>query len=272
MAPKDKDKDKDKGKSKRGRGHKSTSKSGNPASTPPSGDAQPDYLGFLYQIDALETIYDHTHQPRILSVAERKGNDIARLWFPPVYANQFSRRAGNLYRWLGDGDAELVEDDERPEKLERFQVASVFFQARQDNFLAVLKDCTKKDIGNEPHGWCQISFHHQPGLMSMVDIGGDRFMLAAPANGCSWMPQVLPEVYNYDTRNPRLGKPPGPPGGLCGRLSLLIAMAAFSAPVTHAETVVSQYFRGNTWTRHPFEIGIGSTYKSSFPHKSSIDC
>jgi hypothetical protein len=126
--------------------------------------------------------------------------------------------------------------------------ALVFFQAGHDNFVAVYKDCTRHDISDNNYGWCQIGFHYHNDNMLEIDIGGERTVLAARANGSSWMPQVLPEVYNYPIKNPSR-KFRGEYGGLCGRLSLLIGMAAFSGKEEHAEPIVSQCFQ--------FEIGVG---------------
>jgi hypothetical protein len=136
-----------KGKSTKRKGQKSTSRSDH------SANEEPENLGFLYSIDALETIYDEHNPRRILSVGGSKGNDIAQLWFPPIRKHQFSRRPGHLYRWPGEDESEKLEGDERPANLKKFQVASVFFQAKQDNFLAVSRDCTKHDIANEEYGW-----------------------------------------------------------------------------------------------------------------------
>ena len=250
---------KDKGKSKKRRDHKSTSKSGTSAKPTTSTGEEPENLGFLYSIDALETSYDDKHPTRILSIGGSKGNDIARLWFPPIRKYQFKRRPGHIYRWPGEEESEKLEGDKRPENLKKFHVASVFFQAKQDNFLAVFKDCARHDIANEDFGWSQIGFHHHSGL-SEVDIGGERHLLAAPAKGSSWMPQVIPEVYNYDTKSPSATPFTGQHGGLCGKLSLLIAMAAFSAPVHEAEDIVSKCFGYKTWEKHSFETGIGRMF------------
>jgi hypothetical protein len=212
-------------------------------------------FGFLWSIDALEAIYDDMHPPRILSIGSKNSNDIARIWFPPVAKEMFKRQNGNLYRWRVGG-SEIVDNIPRPEKT--VEVASVFFQPRQENFVAYSKDCTRYDIARDDYGWCQIGFHHHPGYMSEVDIAGESDVLAAPANGSSWMPQVLPEAYNYPIRNPAKSFT-GKPGGLCGRLSLLIGMAAFSAKEEHAEAVVSQCFEFGKWNKHMFETGIGRT-------------
>jgi hypothetical protein len=252
---------KGKGKSKESKDHKSTSKSAAP--TIPT-DEEPENLGFLYTIDALEATYDEKHPPRILTIGGSKGNDIAHLWFPPNRAKMFKRQKGNMYRWRV-GQSQLLDGYRRPEK--SFEVASVFFQAQQDNFLAVFKDCTKCEIHEETHGWAQIGFHHS-GYMSEVDIGGERDTLAAPANGSTWMPQVVPEVYNYD-KNPEFPCP-GESGGLCGKLSLLIAMAAFSAGVRNAENVVSTCFGLGIWRKHQFETGIGRM--SAHAYSENYNC
>lgn len=247
---------KPKSKSTKRKSHKNPSKSGTSAQQTISADEEPENFGFLYSIDALETIYDERHQPRILCIGGSKGNDNAKLWFPPIRKQQFNRRPGHLYRWPGEEESEKIEGDKRRENLKKFQVASVFFQAKQDNFLAVFKDCTKHDIADEDYGWSQIWFHHRSGFMSDVDIGGEKPLLAAPADESSWMPQVVPEVYNYDTKSPS-AQFRGQPGGLCGRLSLLIAMAAFSAPVQCAEDVVAKCFGYKTWEPHSYTTGIG---------------
>lgn len=257
---------KDKGKSKHSKDSKSTSKS-TPATQPAiSADEEPENLGFLYTIDALEAIYDERHRERIHTLSGGKGhNDVAHYWFPPNRAKMFKRHRGNVYRWRV-GESQLLEGYRRPEK--NFDVASVFFQASQDNFLAVAKDCTKCDIADETPGWTQIGFHHLPRYMSEVDIVGERDQLAAPADGSSWMPQVVPEVYNFD-RNPE-GRFTGVSGGLCGKLSLLIAMAAFSAEVRNAESVVSRCFGLGIWRKHQFDMGIGRM--SDLAYSENYNC
>jgi hypothetical protein len=214
----------------------------------------PQSLSFLWSIQPIDSVYDEKHPPRLLGINAGKGNDIARIWFPNNRAKYFKRRSGNLYRWLNGVSERLPDDYPRPKK--KFEVASVFFQARQNNFVAALRDCTREDISDGPYGWIQISFRHHSGL-SEVDLGAEKFLLAAPADGSSWMPQVVPEVYNYDTKTPMAKEYKGPPGGLCGKLSLLIAMAAFSAKEEHAEAVVSKCFSYGEWKRHQFNTGIG---------------
>lgn len=246
--------------SSKGKG-KQSKDSRNTSSNLPSTNEEPENLGFLYSIDALETIYTEKRRPRYLMIASEKGNDIARYWFPPIRAKQFKCQYGNMYRWRAGKESEKLEDYERPEK--KFHVASVFFQSQQDNFLAVFKDCTEHDIAAEDQGWSQIGFHHNEGSVSQVDIGTEYQSLAAPADETSWMPQVIPQVYNYKGEN-LATKFGGQPRGLCGKLSLLIAMAAFSAPVDRAEATVRQCFGYKTWRRHQFDTGVGSMSDFNF--------
>ena len=138
-----------------------------------------------------------------LCIGGSKGNDNAKFWFPPIRATTVQPSSwASLSMAQREEESEKIEGDKRRENLKKFQVASVFFQAKQDNFLAVFKDCTKHDIADEDYGWSQIWFHHRSGFMSDVDIGGEKPLLAAPADESSWMPQVVPEVYNYDTKSP----------------------------------------------------------------------
>lgn len=248
MAPKEKP---EKTKTKRDKDQRQSSK---PASEDfPEKTYLPDNFGFLWSIDALQAIYDDKHPKRMLPISSKNGNDIAKVWFPPNVREMFTRRNGNLYRWRKWGSEIVISP--RPEK--KVEVASVFFQARLDNFVGVFKDCTRHDIAKEDFGWSHLAFHHNHGRISEVDLAGEKDVLAAPANGSSWMPQVLPEVYNYPIRDPSKSFA-GEYGGLCGKLSLLIAMAAFSASEQHAEVVVAKCFQFGEWTKHQFETGIGS--------------
>jgi hypothetical protein len=249
----------DKSRGKHSKDQKSTAKSGSSAQATVSTEVEPQNLGFLYTIDALDVAYDDKHPERMLMLGGKTGNDVAHFWFPPNRAKMFKRRNGNLYRWRAE-ETQLVEDIQRPEK--KVEVASVFFQVRTDNFLAVFKDCAKYNISEEDIGWSQVGFHHNPGLVSEVDLAGQYDQLAASADGSSWLPQVIPGVYNYD-RNPA-AKRVGKSGGLCGRLSLLIAMAAFSAEESFAENVVSKCFRHGVWKKHQFETGVGRMSNSPY--------
>jgi hypothetical protein len=114
-------------------------------------------------------------------------------------------------------------------------------------------DCTAKDVEEEDVGWSQIGFHHKAGDLSEVDIVASHDGLASSALGSSWMPQVLPEVYNHHMKSTKALKKYGTTGGLCGSLSILIGIAAFSAPVDKAEEAIAQSFGLREWRRHNFD-------------------
>jgi hypothetical protein len=234
-------------------GSKHTSKQEGSTAQGAAVDTMPRNFGFLWSIDPVMPIYEKK-APDFLKVGPSKGNNIARLWFPPTYLNQFRRQYGNLYRWRM-GKSEQVEDIGRPK--DKYDIASVFFQARQDNFVVTNVNCARRDVETEDHGWGYVQFHHLKGNVSEVDFVGSHFGLAAPACGSTWMPQVLPKVYDYETRGPRARETSG---GLCGKLAILIGMAAFSAEETNAEAVVSQYFGLDTWKHHQYDTGIGRMY------------
>jgi hypothetical protein len=211
----------------------------------------PDNLSFLWKIQAIDT--DSDAPPRYLPVGAGKGNDCFKIRFPQNRAKYFTRQPGNLYRW-SNGESELIENPPRLKEKDRYQVASVFFLPQQDNFVVSLRDCTREDIAEGELGWAQIMFNNlSPGLSYVEPAAGSKFTLYAPADNTTWMPQVLPEVYNC----PRAQVYDGPPGGLCGRLSVLIGMAAFSAEETRAEAVVQTCFGWQRWTKHRTDIGIG---------------
>jgi len=228
-----------------------------PAGITPLPTVMPENLGFLWSVDSIEVIYDEKHPRRQLMVGSIKSNDVAKIWSPPNRAKMFTRHAGNLYRWRM-GESEQLENYTGPKK--KFAVTSLFFQAKQNNFVAINKDCTRCDVAAETFGWSYIGFEHNSGNLSEVCIAGSHDLLAAPADGSSWMPQVLPHVYNYDTKSPWTKPPPGSPGGLCGSLSLIVGMAAFSAEARNAESVISSCFGLRQWRKHQFEIGIGRKY------------
>jgi hypothetical protein len=209
----------------------------------------PENLGFLWSIDAVELIRDV--KPRYKPVCDTKDNDACSYWFPPNKKRHFKKTKGCLYQWKMGRSTQIQKDDSLS-KLKRYSVASVFFQERQDNFLVAAMDCTVDDVKKAELGWCQIRFYHKPGDLSEVGIAATYDGLAASAIGSSWMPQVLPEVYNRHMRDPKLPKKPVGTGGLCGNLSILFGMAAFSAPVEKAEEAITHSFSLGKWIRHSF--------------------
>lgn len=232
---------------------KNKSKHGSSTAPTTSADVCPENLAFLWSIDTIEPNEGEARQ-KYLKVGSSKGSNIAKLWFPPTQRAQFKRLTdGKLYRWCM-GESTRCEDDERPGA--RHDVASVFFQPRQDNFVVTQLDCTRYNVAEATSGWGYIKFDHLADGLSAVDFVAERFGLAAPAHNCPWMPQVLPRVYDYET-SPYVREYHGPSGGLCGKLSLLIGMAAFSVEEEYAEEIISSSFGFGSWTKHSHKEGIG---------------
>jgi hypothetical protein len=211
----------------------------------------PNNLSFLWKIQPIDT--DAEAPPRYHGVGSGKGNDVFKIKFPQNRHKFFTRRNGNVFRWL-NGVSYLLEDPPRLKDKERLEIASVFFLPRLDNFVVSIRDCTREDISEGDVGWAQIMFNKvAPGLSYVEPAAAANFHLLAPADGTTWMPQVLPAVYNYPSDRPY----DGPSGGLCGKLSVLIGMAAFSADEAHAEEVVQSSFGWQQWVASHTQIGVG---------------
>ncbi|KAI9744379.1 MAG: hypothetical protein M1818_001908 [Claussenomyces sp. TS43310] len=216
----------------------------------------PDDFGFLWSINPVETAFPDAI-PRY-GLAKAAKNENAAYWFPPNRKGdlKFSGKE-TIYQWRTRGKAEVFCGHR--DTLEPYSVASVFIQALQDNFLAVEVDCVKHDVKKRDMGWSQIKFNHLNGNragLSEVVFRGDRFTLAVPADGSSWMPQVVPAVYNRAIKGPkRFNGPLYSYHGLCGKLALIVSMAAFSAPEDSAEDVVARCFRDQHWLPHEFKHG-----------------
>jgi hypothetical protein len=208
----------------------------------------PENLAFLWSVDAVEPSYGDS-EPCIRPASKKEDNHSCHYWFPPNKKKYFKKTKGGLYRWKM-GNSTKITNDIPLHKLERHSVVSVFFQERQDNFLVTEIDCTLEDVEGADVGWCQIRFHHHEGGLSEAGAAASYDGLGAPALGSSWMPQVLPEVYNYHMKDPKIHKEPVRTGGLCGNLSILIGIAAFSAPVDKAEEAIMHSFKLGKWDRH----------------------
>lgn len=219
----------------------------------------PPNLGFLWSIDEVT--------PKVVRQFRIKGDnwkdDSATYCFPPHKKDDFTRqRKGDIFRWR-EGNSERTEISKG--QLEKpYGVASIFFQPRQDNFLALNKDCMRQDLKKDGpgSGWCQIGFRHN-GELSEVDFVGEREGLAYPAKESTLMPQVLPSVYDCFERK---GEPLR--GGLCGKLAILIGLAAFSASSSTSELVVQKCFKMGKWLPHRGETGIGRI--TPFPNVYSL--
>ncbi|KAL8950383.1 MAG: hypothetical protein Q9222_003581 [Ikaeria aurantiellina] len=144
----------------------------------------------------------------------------------------------------------------KPPKWAKFETATIFTQFDDTHhLLAVLFDAEQEHVVEHPGGWKVLSFDHIPQdiqrTYSSVDILGDKKQLAARGSA-DWVPQLVPEIYNYDaTQNPiRTAS-----AGLIGKLPILFALPAFSARPERLSQVLTGHMRPNSI---PMAVSSGS--------------
>lgn len=155
---------------------------------------------------------------------------------------------------------------ELPRNALPYQVSTVFTQYPDTpHLLPVGFDAEKKDVRTEsPGDWKPLSFRHYPaavsnrnGTYSSVETFGDRQQLAAPGSR-DWFPQLLDNIYNYCPPLNTHSEPIPPKtesAGLIGSLSILLAMAAFSAPENRLVQVMTGNIQPGRWIRHTYADG-----------------
>jgi hypothetical protein len=222
----------------------------------------PPGFGFIWSVDDLETNYPDRIEPRYntMSTTSIANDRVKPYWLPPNHRDHYKiKREGNLYRWDTEGSKRVPQFSRKT--LSLYSTASVFIQARQDNFLVIDQDCRERDVVELDCGWSQLGFNHHmsSGLSEARFYGRDHPYLAAPANGSTWMPQVVPATYNRPIAGPRRCEVLPPlTGGLCGRLAIILALVAFSADVASVERVIANGFRLGRWLEQDVPVGIGS--------------
>ncbi|KAL8767920.1 MAG: hypothetical protein Q9209_005708 [Squamulea sp. 1 TL-2023] len=206
----------------------------------------PSDISCLVLYEPLSPNYDK--QP--IRVGTDGGN---KFWAPPNRKNAYNRsKAGTrLFRWMG-GRMTDITAKELNKKYSPYSVATIFTQYRDTHhLLAVTFDAERKDVAEENGGWKVLSFDHipqqgtPPTYYSSVGVAGDQQQLAAPGSP-AWMPQLLPAIYNYDSR-----QIPAPiSAGLIGNLPILFALPAFSAQPEKLSDVLTSSMQPNRWLKH----------------------
>lgn len=177
---------------------------------------------------------------------------------PPTTSNALSRvsQSQSLYRWRA-GVVTLAGSNVPPPQHYLFDQATVFTQSPDTTHLLVVGiDALTANV-NDHTSWRPLSFEHvrtpaaDRTYSSVVVLGSQRHLVAS---GSSWVPQLVPEIYE-----PRAGYE-GPSksatsAGLIGSLPVLIALAAFSGPETRLDTILTQSLRPGVWANHTYPRG-----------------
>ena len=147
---------------------------------------------------------------------------------------------------------ELLKDGNR---LTQHNVGSVFVHKETGHLLITNIHAATHDVSKDGchRKWCRLYFHHkrvtstERRYYTELDFTGTKPLTAAPMSPHT-MPQLIPSVYN-DARSGKVN------AGLIGKLPLLIAIAAFSAPKDSLENVLTTRIRPRQWRSHMYESG-----------------
>ncbi|KAL8801143.1 MAG: hypothetical protein Q9200_007036, partial [Gallowayella weberi] len=176
-----------------------------------------------------------------------------KFWAPPNQKNAYirDRTRARLFRWEGGRMSDITATDlGKKQGLSLHSVATIFTQWQDTpHLLAVNFDAETRDVAEEYGGWKVLSFDHIPQYgtprtyYSSVGVAGAEQQLAAPGSP-AWMPQLLPEIYNYDSRQSAV-QPIS--AGLIGNLPILFALPAFSAQPDSLSSILVSKMRPNLW-------------------------
>jgi hypothetical protein len=143
-----------------------------------------------------------------------------------------------------------------------FDAVTVFTQMPDtSHLLAVTFDATTTNVCDYTR-WRPLSFDHVPSgnagtTYSSVSVTGSQQHLAAPG-AVQWVPQLLPQIYDYQPGIDPEGRnipPSTTSAGLIGSLPLLLAMAAFSGPLRQLDVILTGSLRPGIWVPHEYPRG-----------------
>lgn len=137
---------------------------------------------------------------------------------------------------------------------EQYSCATVFTQSPwTGHFLVAEFDAQTRNV-SEHGGWHTLGFNHVPHTsddseyseLDLADRCGEHHLVApAEAGRPSWVNDLFTAQYKY---NPQTDEnPPQESAGLIGKLSLLLALVAFSRPATQIGPVLTNHVRLGRW-------------------------
>ena len=131
-------------------------------------------------------------------------------------------------------------------------VATVFTQNPDTpHILAVNFDAREINVADHSQ-WRVLSFNHErvcpnsSRCYSSINILGRERHLAAPGS-LAWVPQLIPQLYDFQ---PQATSSSAVSAGLTGNLPILLALAAFSAPLESLVAVLTNNIWPGRWIHH----------------------
>lgn len=210
----------------------------------------PSDLSFIFSITSVRPNYNIFHV--------REGP----YFVPPTTSDAFLRVEQFNYRWIGGLVARIQADVTlQPTNLQHylFSAATVFTQMPDTpHLLAVDFDAETVNVSDRT-SWRPLSFDHvRTGIAertySSVSVIGSQQHLAAPG-ARQWVPQLLPNIYDYQPRTDdedQIIPPHTTSAGLIGSLPLLLALAVFSGPARQLDTILTHFLGPGVWLGHSY--------------------
>ena len=204
-------------------------------------------LSFYVVIDRLEPNYQ----------AQPAQHGSYGYWSPPTIRIGYTTRSRSVFHWRGGTMTQIAAHEEVGHPLGQFFSAATVFTQNPDtpHLLVVPFDARRGDVAGYPGGWRPLTFRHvripnTQHAYSAVSANGDRQHIAARGSP-RWMPQLLPRVYDDQSRSTRIQ------AGLIGSIPLLIALAAFSAPISFLPSMLTNCLRLQRWHPHQYQYPAG---------------
>ena len=193
-------------------------------------------------------------------------------WSPPTIRTGYNTRSSSLFRWRGGIMIQIPNHEVVNHPLGSIHSAATVFTQNPDtpHLLVVPFDAQARDVDGYPGAWRPLTFRHvrivgTQGTYSAVSANADRQHIAVRGSS-RWMPQLLPRVYDDQSRSTRIQ------AGLIGSIPLLIALAAFSAPITFLPSVLTQCLRPQRWLPHQYQYPAGRELGCSMSFQYQAHC
>ncbi|KAI9858873.1 MAG: hypothetical protein M1824_004038 [Vezdaea acicularis] len=222
----------------------------------PTAKKLPDRLSFYFSV---ETVDLNRNDPAAYATSIPGHGD----WVPPRSKSALIGSGETWYRWDRGTTTQLTEFDLPQVKphLELYEEATMMHDDGYEKLWLIPMDAKTtnvSDLYGEGADWKSMSFVQKEDpdgiVYSWVGYMGGSARLPVPASS-SWDDQLIPDMpygwrdeYGYKSANSRSQPQPG--NGLCGSISVLLCLAAFSCPEHELTQTLKDSFKYREWVRH----------------------
>ena len=200
----------------------------------------------MFSLQEIEPNYEN-HAPR----------NVGGHWAPPIRRSGIKARGHpHRFRWRSGTPEALTaaQFTNLTQGRTPFDVATMF--ATNGKFRAVPFNASTTSVQSHNLGdYKEVEFQYvrlgpsaQPlQLYSQVEFAGAHARLAASGQS-HWIRDLFPEAYHWRAQDASFANATN--AGLIGRLSMILALAAFSCPVQSVGYVISNCLRHKEWRHH----------------------